>query len=107
MSKMKPCGIHSESFNLVETNLRSTSTPALSHPLPYVPEPNISFLEKFVGLRSCLRGFVNQIRLIIQLKRQWHASDFSQVGLVSSLQPSHHKLGDLIMPIGGHQQISC
>ena len=35
--------------------------------------------------RAHLRGFINQIRLIIRLQPQRYASDFSRVGLVGTL----------------------
>ena len=41
--------------------------PSLASPTPnsYILEPKVSLPDKFDGSRSRLRGFVNQIRLII------------------------------------------
>ena len=57
---------------------------AKSQPL-YVPKPTINLSDKFNDTRAHLRGFINQIRLIIRLHPQQYASDFSWVGLVGTL----------------------
>ena len=48
-------------------------------------EPNISLPDKFDGTRKHFRGFINQIKLIIQLQPQRYADDFRQVGLIGTL----------------------
>ena len=48
-------------------------------------EPKISLLTKFDGTRSQFRGFLNQVRLIIQMHRTNYPTDASRVGLVGSL----------------------
>ena len=50
-----------------------------------VKEPRISLPEKFDGNRSKLRGFINQVRLIIQLQPYRYPTSYSQVGLVGTL----------------------
>ena len=52
---------------------------------PYTLEPKVSLPDKFDGTRSRLRGFVNQIRLIIRLQPQCYHDDFRRVGLVGTL----------------------
>ena len=69
----------------VEPHLSSASNPTPSSSHPYVLEPNVSLPDKFNGSRAHLRGFINQIRLIIRLQPQRYASDFSRVGLVGTL----------------------
>ena len=68
-----------------ESQTPSTPTPTMSSSHPYVLEPTISLPDKFNGTRAHLRGFINQIRLIIRLQPQRYASDFSRVGLVGTL----------------------
>lgn len=48
-------------------------------------EPKICLPEKFDGTRSKLRGFLNQIQLVIQLHSHRYPTDREQVGLVGSL----------------------
>ena len=48
-------------------------------------EPKISVPTKFDGTRSQFRGFLNQVRLIIQMHRTNYPTDASRVGLVGSL----------------------
>ena len=52
---------------------------------PSVVEPNVSLPDKFDGMRSRLRGFINQICLIIRLQPQRYSDDFQRVGLISML----------------------
>ena len=52
---------------------------------PYILESKLSLLDKFDDTRARLRGFINQIRLIIRLQPQRYPTDFSQVGLVGTL----------------------
>jgi hypothetical protein len=57
-------------------------------PPPYqesYPEPKVSLPEKFDRTRSRLRGFINQIRLILRLQPCRYATGFHQVGLLGSL----------------------
>ena len=63
--------------------LAPCSTTSSSH--PYVLKPTISLPNKFNGTRAYLRGFINQIRIIIRLQPQRYASDFSRVELVDTL----------------------
>ena len=62
---------------------------ATPNPFPPVQEPyhepKVSLPDKFDGTRSRLRGFVNQIRLIIRLQPRRYATSFHQVGLLGSL----------------------
>ncbi len=60
--------------------------PNITHnsPPPY-HEPKVSLPDKFDGTRSRLRGFINQIRLILRLQPRRYATGFHQVGLVGSL----------------------
>ena len=65
-----------------------TSTIAPNPPPPYqesYPEPKVSLPDKFDGTRSRLRGFINQIRLILRLQPRRYATGFHQVGLLGSL----------------------
>ena len=48
-------------------------------------EPKISLPNKFDGTRKHFRGFINQIKLIIQLQPQRYVDDFHQVGLIRTL----------------------
>jgi hypothetical protein len=69
----------------VKTNAPSTSTNLLPKkhgpsstlsPIPLHPtisvEPKVSLPNKFDGTKECCRGFINQIKLIIQLQPQWY-----------------------------------
>ena len=60
------------------------SPQTLSTPTQY-REPKIALPEKFDGSRSKFRGFLNQIRLIIQLHPHRYPDDSTQVGLIGSL----------------------
>jgi hypothetical protein len=51
----------------------------------YALEPNVSLPDKFDGTRSRLRGFINQIRLIIRLQPRRYSEGFQQVGLIGTL----------------------
>ena len=65
----------------LEPNLLPASSLACSHFL----EPKVSLPQKINGTRSCFRGFINQLRLIIQLQPQRYADGLRQVGLVGTL----------------------
>jgi hypothetical protein len=49
------------------------------------PEPKISLLDKFDGTRPKFRGFVNQVRLIIQLHPRRYLDDTTHVRFVGTL----------------------
>jgi hypothetical protein len=49
------------------------------------PEPQISLLEKFDGTRPKFRGFVSQVRLIMQLHPHRSFDDSTRVGFVGTL----------------------
>ena len=66
-----------------KSTIRRVTTMSSSH--PYVLKPTISLLDNFNSTRVYLRGFINQIRLIIWLQPQRYANDFSRVGLVGTL----------------------
>jgi hypothetical protein len=48
-------------------------------------EPQISLLEKFDGTRLKFRGFVSQVRLIMQLHPRRYFDDTTRVGFVGTL----------------------
>jgi hypothetical protein len=48
-------------------------------------EPQISLLEKFDGTRLKFRGFVSQVRLIMQLHPRHYFDDTTCVGFVGTL----------------------
>ena len=50
----------------------------IPHPImdPSATEPNVSLPDKFDGTRSRLRGFINQIHLIIHLQPRRYSNDF-------------------------------
>ena len=48
-------------------------------------EPKICLPAKFDGTRSQFRGFLNQVRLVIQMHPTRYPTDISQVGLVGTL----------------------
>lgn len=70
-------------------SLRATVTELQQIPVVpttvHIPEPKIALPEKFQGNRSKFRGFINQVRLIIQLQPQRYPDDATQVGLLGSL----------------------
>ena len=49
------------------------------------PEPKISLPNKFDGTRQNYRGFINQVKLIIQLHPHRYPSEQTKVGLVGTL----------------------
>jgi hypothetical protein len=49
------------------------------------PEPKISLPEKFDGTRPKFRGFVSQVRLIMQLHPRRYLDDTTHVGFVGTL----------------------
>ena len=67
----------------IEPNLPPSQVSPSPH--SYTLEPNVSLPDKFDGARSCFRGFVNQIHLIIRLQPQCYHDDFRHVGLVGTL----------------------
>ena len=73
-----------ESLRELQSSTSRNPLPTESQPL-YVPEPTISLSNKFNDTMVFLHGFINQIRLIIRLQPQLYASNFSRVGLVSTL----------------------
>jgi hypothetical protein len=48
-------------------------------------EPQISLLEKFDGMRPKFRGFVSQVRLIMQLHPRHYFDDTTRVEFVGTL----------------------
>ena len=50
-----------------------------------VREPKIGLPMKFDGARSQFRGFLNQVRLVIQMHPSRYPTDASRVGLVGTL----------------------
>mgnify|MGYP002775475263 CR=1 FL=1 len=50
-----------------------------------VREPKIGLPMKFDGARSQFRGFLNQVRLVIQMHPSRYPTDASRVGLVDTL----------------------
>lgn len=66
--------------------LQQQSNNLIAHAtVPKTIEPKIAFPEKFDGTRSKFRGFLNQIRLIIQMNPRRYPDDATQVGLLGSL----------------------
>jgi hypothetical protein len=49
------------------------------------PEPQISLPKKFDGTRPKFRGFVSQVRLIMQLHPRRYFDDTTRVGFVGTL----------------------
>jgi len=49
------------------------------------PEPKISLPEKFDGTRLKFRGFVSQVRLIMQLHPSHYFDDTTHVGFIGTL----------------------
>jgi hypothetical protein len=49
------------------------------------PEPQISLPEKFDGTRPKFRGFVSQVRLIMQLHPHRYFDDTTRVGFIGTL----------------------
>jgi hypothetical protein len=49
------------------------------------PEPQISLLKKFDGTRFKFRGFISQVRLIMQLHPRRYFDDTTRVGFVGTL----------------------
>ena len=68
----------------IEPGSSSMLSPTPSHPTTSL-EPNISLPDKFDGTRKHFRGFINQIKLIIQLQSHRYVDDFRQVGLIGTL----------------------
>ena len=51
----------------------------------FITEPKISLPAKFDGTRSQFRGFLNQVRLVINMHPNRYPTDASRVGLVGTL----------------------
>lgn len=51
----------------------------------YAPEPKISLPQKFDGTTQLYRGFVNQVKLILQLHPRRYPNDQAKVGLIGTL----------------------
>ena len=68
-----------------ESQPPSAPSPTTSSSHPYVLEPTVDVPDQFNDTRAYLRGFINQIRLIIRLQPLQYASDVSRVGLVGTL----------------------
>jgi len=49
------------------------------------PKPKISLPEKFDGTRLKFRGFVSQVRLIMQLHPRCYFDDTTRVGFIGTL----------------------
>jgi len=75
--------------------LRDSVTRLQNQPPPLAPvlpalamvtlEPKISLLEKFDGTRVKFRGFVSQVRLIMQLHPRRYFDDTTRVGFIGTL----------------------
>ncbi len=75
--------------------LRDSVTRLQNQPPPPVPippalamvtlEPQISLPEKFDGTRLKFRGFISQVRLIMQLHPRRYFDDTTRVGFVGTL----------------------
>ena len=50
-----------------------------------IKEPKISLPAKFDGLRAHFRGFLNQVRLVIQMHPMRYSTNASRAGLVGTL----------------------
>ena len=81
-----------DSFRVLQASICTNPSPTEpqlptlpSHTSPHILEPKLSLPDKFDGTRARLRGFINQIRLIIRLQPHRYPTDFSQVGLVGTL----------------------
>jgi hypothetical protein len=59
--------------------------PVPATPTMVAPEPKINLPEKFNGTRPKFRGFVNQVRLIIQLHPRHYPNDTTRIGFVGTL----------------------
>ena len=59
-----------------------------SSPQGFHKEPKIGLPVKFDGTRSQFRGFLNQVRLVIQMHPSRYPTDASRVGLISTLLSS-------------------
>jgi len=60
-------------------------TPVLLVLAMVAPEPKISLPEKFDGTHLKFRGFVNQVRLIMQLHPYHYFDDTTRVGFIGTL----------------------
>ena len=56
-----------------------------SSPQGYHKEPKIGLPVKFDGTRSQFRGFLNQVRLVIQMHPSRYPTDASRIGLIGTL----------------------
>jgi hypothetical protein len=83
---------HLQQENVMLRNLvtRLQNQPPPPTPIPpalamVAPEPQINMLEKFDGTRLKFRGFVSQVRLIMQLHPRHYFDDTTRVGFVGTL----------------------
>jgi hypothetical protein len=82
-------------FQQENVALRNSVNPLQDQPQPPAPvpvapamvalEPKISLPEKFDGTRPKFRGFVNQVRLIIQLHPCRYPDDTTHIGIIGTL----------------------
>jgi hypothetical protein len=70
-----------QQLELVVLSLRQQGSMSQS----FIKEPKISLPAKFDGTRSQFRGFLNQVRLIINMHPNRYPTDASRVGLVGTL----------------------
>jgi hypothetical protein len=70
-----------QQLELVVLSLRQQGSTSHSS----IKEPKISLPAKFDGTRSQFRGFLNQVRLVINMHPNRYPSDASRVGLVGTL----------------------
>jgi hypothetical protein len=83
---------HLQQENVVLRNsvTRLQNQPPPPAPVPpalamVAPEPQISLPEKFDGTRLKFRGFVSQVRLIMQLHPRRYSNDTTRVGFIGTL----------------------
>jgi hypothetical protein len=60
-------------------------TPVLAALAMVAPEPKINLPEKFDGTCPKFRGFVSQVRLIMQLHPRRYSDDTTRVGFIGTL----------------------
>lgn len=63
----------------------STQPQLPTTPKEAIPEPKVALPKKFDGSRHLFRGFINQVRLVIQLQPRRYATDAARVGLIGTL----------------------
>jgi hypothetical protein len=82
--------LQQENAVLRDSVTRLQNQPPPPAPIPpalamVTPEPHISLLEKFDGMRPKFRSFVNQVRLIMQRHPRRYFDDTTRVGFVGTL----------------------